>query len=232
MNLRKITLLLFLLMMSFLTRAQSLSEIVSYSATICDDIIKDIGTKSEITRTLVQGKVEASLPKLAKIIGAKLGGEGELLYDSTVTIGIPFEKLPDQLSSARDCRERLTVLFIEERRKTCGVELYYSKRSEVCGVESYKKARTIECGIESTTTSASSGGCSSCGSKCEQWGGKSGECSEEKHRSLKGLKVKEWKSCSMYCSKHRECEHHTHGIAQYKECRHQNHGVEKYKTCG
>ncbi len=223
------TMLAFLIQTS--ATAESLQSIVVFAKDICDDIIDEVGVDGKISRKQIEAKLEGSIGTVAKLIGAKLGVNGKLHLDETTYSGLPYEDLPGELRNSRECRQNLAVMLIEQSKKTCGVELYYKKRSINCGIESYKKARSVECGIESTTVGADDGGCSRCGTKCTEWGGRHGECHEDKHTWRDGFKIKSRTGCSMYCSKYSECRHQSHGVELYQECRHPDHGVEKYKAC-
>lgn len=221
---------------SISSKAASLVEITQFAVSICDDIIAEIGVTSSISKTTIEGKIDASLPKVAKLLGVKLSGNGKLLYDHQEVSGLSLEALPDQLSSARECRERLAIALIEERQKTCGVAQYQLKRSDNCPVEQHVLKASDKCAMQDHTFTAASGGCSACGSQCDNWGagfggGKHISCNEDEHSKLDGLKYKKWKSCAMHCQRRSECRHPAHGVETYQQCRHPAHGVETYKQC-
>jgi hypothetical protein len=80
-----------------------------FAQSICSDI-----PEGSLKRSVIQGKVEANIGLLAKIVG---GGAG---IDATKTDeiykGIPFEKLPDNIPTASMCKlELIKVLLLHGR---------------------------------------------------------------------------------------------------------------------
>ena len=85
--------------------AQNLAEVSQFAQSICGDI-----PEGNLTRTSVQGKVEASAGLLAKIVS----GSGDVSASKTEEIykGIPFDKLPDKIPTMSMCKSELVkVIF-------------------------------------------------------------------------------------------------------------------------
>ena len=88
--------------------AQSLAEISQFAQSICGDI-----PEGNLTRTAIQGKVEANAGLLAKIIS----GNANVSASRTQEIykGIPFKKLPDKIPTVSMCKSQLVSVIFSAR---------------------------------------------------------------------------------------------------------------------
>jgi len=93
--------------------AQSLTEISDFAADICDEIAQS----GEITKQKIEGNINGKLSGVAKLLGGSLDAGGKIVVDEENYVGVPYEKLSDQLSNARECRRELAKTLLDERRR-------------------------------------------------------------------------------------------------------------------
>jgi hypothetical protein len=89
-------------------RGDSLSEIAQFAESICGDI-----PEGNLTRTAIQGKVEANSGAFAKLVGARadvVGSQAVIIYK-----GIPFDKLPDKIPTASMCKRELAQVLLARK---------------------------------------------------------------------------------------------------------------------
>jgi hypothetical protein len=92
-------------------RAETLSEIAAFAQSICGDI-----PEGSLTRTAIQGKVEANARVLAKILSGDAnvsGSRAEEIYK-----GVPFDKLPASIPTVAMCKSELAKTLIQGRRSS------------------------------------------------------------------------------------------------------------------
>jgi hypothetical protein len=80
--------------------AETLPDMAEFSQSICGDI-----PEAHLTRTSIQGKVEANASLLAKIITGDANVSGSRADE--IYKGIPFEKLPDKIPTVSMCKLEL-----------------------------------------------------------------------------------------------------------------------------
>jgi hypothetical protein len=106
--------------------AQNLSELAQFAESICRDI-----PHGEYTKTNIQGKVEAKVGLLAKLITGNAtldASKAKEVYD-----GIPFEKLPNNIPTVSMCK----VEVIKILRSTPGKQSYVERSSDLRTVGRY-----------------------------------------------------------------------------------------------
>ena len=111
-SLRSIVLLVGFVFSNFIY-ATSLSEISVFAKEICDEI----STIGSIKRTEVEGKISGKLDGIAKLLGASISAEGTIKLDDINYKGIPYEKLPEQMSDSRECKKSITMMLLKERQE-------------------------------------------------------------------------------------------------------------------
>jgi hypothetical protein len=86
-------------------KADNYAEMAQFAQSICGDI-----PEGSLTRTAIQGKVEANAGVIAKIIS----GSGDVSGSKTEEIykGIPFEKLPDKIPTVGMCKIELMKIIL------------------------------------------------------------------------------------------------------------------------
>jgi hypothetical protein len=91
--------------------ADSLADMAQFAQSICGDI-----PEATLTRTTIQGKVEANAGIVAKI----LSGDANVSASKTDEIykGIPFEKLPDHIPTVAMCKSELIKLLLSQKQAT------------------------------------------------------------------------------------------------------------------
>jgi hypothetical protein len=85
-------------------KAENYAEMAQFAQSICGDI-----PEGSLTRTEIQGKVQASAGVLAKIISGSAdvsGSRTDEIYN-----GIPFDKLPDKIPTVAMCRIELIKIL-------------------------------------------------------------------------------------------------------------------------
>ncbi|MCG7539037.1 hypothetical protein [Pseudoalteromonas sp. OF7H-1] len=94
--------------------ATSLDDINAFAHNICGKV----ETSGSISSIQVQAAIEGQInPKaLAKILGGKIGANGSITINDTEYKGLPYDELPSQMSSARQCRKEVAFMLLEERR--------------------------------------------------------------------------------------------------------------------
>ncbi|HVR56033.1 MAG TPA: hypothetical protein VMT72_04325 [Pseudolabrys sp.] len=88
--------------------ADTLAEIAQFAQSICGDI-----PEGSMTRTNIQGKVEANAGAIAKILSG--GVDVDASRSSEIYRGIPFEKLPPNIPTVSMCKSELVKLLISQR---------------------------------------------------------------------------------------------------------------------
>ena len=86
-------------------RSENYSEMANFAQSICGDI-----PEGTLSRTSIQGKVEANAGILAKIISGDAnvtGSRTEEIYK-----GIPFDKLPDKIPTISMCKIELIKILM------------------------------------------------------------------------------------------------------------------------
>ena len=91
-----------------LARANEFSDMAQFAQFICGDI-----PEGSLTRTTIQGKVQASAGLLAKIVS----GSGDVSASKTDEIykGIPFDKLPDHIPTVSMCKSELVKIILQRK---------------------------------------------------------------------------------------------------------------------
>lgn len=94
-----------------LARADEYSDMAQFAQSICGDI-----PAGNLTRTTIQGKVQASAGVLAKIVS----GSGDVSGSKTEEIynGIPFDKLPDHIPTVSMCKSELVKILLQRKSST------------------------------------------------------------------------------------------------------------------
>jgi hypothetical protein len=92
-----------------LARADEYSEMAQFAQSICGDI-----PEGSLTRTTIQGKVQANAGVFAKIVS----GSGDLCGSKVDEIykGIPFEKLPDHIPTVSMCKSELVKILLQRKK--------------------------------------------------------------------------------------------------------------------
>jgi hypothetical protein len=90
-------------------RADSLPDMAQFAQSICGDI-----PEGSLTRTSVQGKVEANANILAKIISGDANASAARTDE--IYKGIPFDKLPDKIPTVGMCKIELVKLLLSQRK--------------------------------------------------------------------------------------------------------------------
>lgn len=85
--------------------AQDLNEIARFAQSICGDI-----PSGSLTRTTIQGKVQANASTFSKIVGSS--GEISTSTSKEIYDGIPFEKLPQSIPTVSMCKTELVKLLV------------------------------------------------------------------------------------------------------------------------
>lgn len=99
---------------SFTASSASLDEISNFAEKICDTI----STKGTISSSELKAEIEGKIsPKvLSKMLGANVRANGSYLHNGKEYDGLPYESLPEQMTSARECRKEVASMLIKERR--------------------------------------------------------------------------------------------------------------------
>ena len=93
------------------TYAESLKEIEKFASNICNEI----RLQGSYSREKIEAKINGEIAGVAKLIGASVSANGKLNIHNEK--GLPYEKLAEQISSARDCRREIAKLLIDERKQ-------------------------------------------------------------------------------------------------------------------
>ena len=111
----KVYIFLPLVLFSSLSRAASLEDIAVFANKICEQV-KTTGFHES---TEIKGKIKGKIsPKaLSKILGVKVAADGSYTLSGENHVGLPYESLPAQLTSVRECKENLALMLIKERLK-------------------------------------------------------------------------------------------------------------------
>ena len=86
-------------------RADNYSDIAQFAQSICGDI-----SEGSLTRTSIQGKVEANAGLLANIVSGDSNVSGTRAED--IYKGIPFDKLPDKIPTVGMCKLELVKVLL------------------------------------------------------------------------------------------------------------------------
>ncbi len=89
--------------------ADSLPDLAQFAQSICGDI-----PEASLTRTSIQGKVEANANLLAKIITGNANVSGSRTTE--IYKGIPFDKLPDKIPTVSMCKIELVKLLLSQKK--------------------------------------------------------------------------------------------------------------------
>ncbi|NKK64225.1 hypothetical protein GFL88_11900 [Rhizobium leguminosarum bv. viciae] len=91
--------------------AEDLPDLAQFAQSICGDI-----PEGNLTRTSIQGKIEAEAGLLAKIIT----GDANVSGSKTTEIykGIPFDKLPDNIPTVSMCKLEVVKLMQAAKNQT------------------------------------------------------------------------------------------------------------------
>ena len=89
--------------------ADSLPDMAQFARSICSDI-----PEGSLTRTSIQGKLEANAGLLAKIISGDANVSGSRTDE--IYKGIPFDKLPDKIPTVSMCKIELVKLLISQKK--------------------------------------------------------------------------------------------------------------------
>jgi len=102
-----------LILSSFSAKADTYAEMAQFAQSLCGDI-----PSGSLTRTNIQGKVQANAAHLAKIIS----GSGEVSGEKQQEIyqGVPFEKLPDKIPTVSMCKIELIKTLVAAKEKVSG----------------------------------------------------------------------------------------------------------------
>jgi hypothetical protein len=87
--------------------ADKFSDMAQFAQSICGDI-----PEGNLTRTSIQGKVEANAGLFAKIVSGDAnvnGTRAEEIYK-----GVPFDKLPDKIPTVSMCKADLVKVLLEQ----------------------------------------------------------------------------------------------------------------------
>ncbi|NKK64224.1 hypothetical protein GFL88_11895 [Rhizobium leguminosarum bv. viciae] len=89
-------------------KAESLPDIAQFAESICGEI-----PQGSLTKTSIQGKIEAQADTLAKIITGDANVSG---FETTeIYKGIPFDKLPDNIPTVSMCKLEVVKLITDSR---------------------------------------------------------------------------------------------------------------------
>jgi len=89
-------------------QADSYSVMAQFAQSICGDI-----PEGSLTRTSIQGKVEANAGLLAKIISGDANVSGTKTEE--IYKGIPFDKLPDKIPTVSMCKIELAKVLLAQQ---------------------------------------------------------------------------------------------------------------------
>jgi len=95
-----------------LAHGESLTDISTFAKEMCDKI----RTEGKITRTEIEAKLDGEMEGVAKLLGVSVGADGKFRRDKTEYVGLPYDKLSIEMSSARECRKELAAMLINERK--------------------------------------------------------------------------------------------------------------------
>jgi hypothetical protein len=90
---------------------EGLREISDFANDVCDQI----SAGGEITRSKIEVTLNGNMTGLAKALGLSAGANGIYTKDNEIFKGVPYEKLPDQMSDSRLCKRELAKILINER---------------------------------------------------------------------------------------------------------------------
>lgn len=88
--------------------AQNLTEISQFAQNICSDI-----PSGSLTRSNIQGKVQANAGLFAKIVSGS--AEFDAAKSDEIYKGIPFEKLPPSIPTVTMCKLELAKVLLEKK---------------------------------------------------------------------------------------------------------------------
>ena len=91
----------------------TLAEISAFAKDICDEIRID----GKIARREIEGKLSGEAGGVAKVIGLSVGADGKIRDDQTEYKGLPFDKVAQQMQSARECRQQVAKMLFDERTR-------------------------------------------------------------------------------------------------------------------
>ena len=91
--------------------ADKYADVAQFAQSICGDI-----PEGSLTRTSIQGKVEANASVIAKIIS----GDADVSGSKTQEIyrGIPFDRLPDKIPTVSMCKLELVKILGNQNSAT------------------------------------------------------------------------------------------------------------------
>ena len=116
----------------------SLKEISEFAKDICDEI--SVG--GNINRKQIEGKIEGNVSGLAKLIGASVGVDGTLKIDDTNYTGLPYENVAEQMTGARDCRQQLATMLIDERDRISKEKINSNNKKNITNKASNTEAKS------------------------------------------------------------------------------------------
>mgnify|MGYP001545326776 CR=1 FL=1 len=104
----------------------SLSEIKQLSYDICDKL----STRGTIERTEVIASLHGKGKALLKLIGGEINLNGSVKINNTEYDGLPYKMLPEQMTSARNCRKELASMLIMQTHKISEIKQKNAIQSE------------------------------------------------------------------------------------------------------
>lgn len=91
--------------------ADSLNDISKFAKEICDDIRPE----GKINKSEVEAKLNGNISGIAKLIGGSLNIDGTISSGSTKYKGLPYEMLPTVMKDARECKQDIAKMLLNER---------------------------------------------------------------------------------------------------------------------
>jgi hypothetical protein len=88
---------------------EGLKEISDFAKEVCDEI----SAEGQITRSKIELKLNGNITGLAKALGLKAGAGGTYTRNNESYKGVPYEKLPEQMSDSRACKRELSGLRVK-----------------------------------------------------------------------------------------------------------------------
>ena len=92
----------------------SLTEISKFAQDICDQI-SFTNIAGDMTRKQIEGKLTGEAKAIEKLLGISLEADGKV--DNTQYKGLPYDKVAENVKDARECKQQLAKMLVEERSK-------------------------------------------------------------------------------------------------------------------
>lgn len=111
----KSVIVIFMMVLSSLSQAESLDDITSFADSVCGNLPLKGTIESSELKAAIKGNIKPKV--LSKILGTSISADGSYVVNGKEYKGLPYESLPEQISGQRACKKEIAFLLIEERKQ-------------------------------------------------------------------------------------------------------------------